>query len=70
VEIRRRWGLKPGAPFDVEYPDYFLNRVREDGLFDNLGQTKPSVKVDDKTQTVDVTLAFHGEPKPGRRAAP
>ncbi len=24
VEIRRRWGLKPGAPFDAEYPDYFL----------------------------------------------
>ncbi len=70
AEIRRRWGLKPGAPFDVEYPDYFLNRVREDGLFDNLGKTKSSAKVDDKTQTVDVTLVFQGEPKGSKRAVP
>ncbi len=29
--------MKPGAPFDAGYPDYFLARIAEDGLFDNLG---------------------------------
>jgi outer membrane protein insertion porin family len=58
AEIRRRWGLKEGAPFNVEYPDYFLSRIREDGVFDNLGKTKSTVDVHDQTLTVDVTLFF------------
>ena len=64
--IRRMWGLKPGAPFDAEYPDHFLTRVREDGVFDNLGETKPASKVDDRAHTVDVTLTFASAPKPAR----
>ena len=38
--IRKLWGLQDGKPFDADYPDYFLNRIREDGLFDNLHKTK------------------------------
>jgi outer membrane translocation and assembly module TamA len=56
--IRRIWGMKPGAPFDAGYPDYFLTRVREDGLFDNLGKTKSAIKLDEQAHTVDVTLVF------------
>lgn len=56
--IKKLWGLHPGKPFDAEYPDYFLNRVREDGLFENLHKTKAVPKVDDVNHVVDVTLQF------------
>jgi hypothetical protein len=56
--IRKMWGLKEGQPFNPEYPDYFLNRVREDGVFDNLGKTRSEVKIDDKALAAEVTLYF------------
>jgi outer membrane protein assembly factor BamA len=65
--IRKRWALKPGQPYRDGYPDHFLSRVREDGVFDNLGKTKATVKVDDQTRVVDVTLYFAGEPPEPKR---
>jgi len=56
--IRKLWGLKEGKPFDADYPDYFLNRIREDGVFDNLHKTKVVTKVDEQNHLVDVTLQF------------
>lgn len=56
--IRKLWSLKEGKPFDADYPDYFLARVREDGYFDNLGKTRSVVKVNEEERTVDVTLYF------------
>ncbi len=56
--VRRLWGAKQGAPFDEDYPEYFLKRIREDGVFDNLGKTKSAVKIDQQSRTVDVTLLF------------
>ncbi|MFB3778983.1 MAG: POTRA domain-containing protein [Bryobacteraceae bacterium] len=67
AEVKRLWTLKPGAPYDIEYPDFFLQRIREDGVFDNLGKTKAEVKIDDASRTVDVTLVFTGAPRPPRR---
>ena len=58
AEVRRLWALKTGAPFDAEYPDYFLQRVREDGVFDNLGKTRAEAQVNEANLTVDVTLHF------------
>jgi outer membrane protein assembly factor BamA len=60
AEMKRIWGLPEGKPFNPEYPDQFLKRVRD--MFDNLGQTKADVKVDEKTKTVDVSLNFKGAP--------
>lgn len=57
--IRKLWSIKEGKAFDADYPDFFMNRVREDGLFDNLHDTKASTKVDEQNHTVDVTLRFH-----------
>jgi outer membrane protein insertion porin family len=62
--IRKMWSLKPGDPFNPEYPDYFLNRVKEDGVLDDLGETKAVVKTDEAGRTVDVTLIFRGTPQP------
>jgi outer membrane protein assembly factor BamA len=66
--IKKLWALEPGKPFNVEYPQFFLNRVREDGIFDNLGPTRPDLKVNDAGLTVDVTLVFlrDAPPKPAR----
>lgn len=57
--IKKLWGLQPGKPFNGDYPDYFLNRVREDGVFENLHKTKSVVKVDEENRVVNVTLEFH-----------
>jgi outer membrane translocation and assembly module TamA len=56
--VKRMWALQEGKPFDGDYPDYFLNRVQQDGLFDNLHKTKAQVNVDEEHHTVDVTLQF------------
>jgi outer membrane protein insertion porin family len=56
--IKKLWGLQPGKPFDADYPDFFLNRVREEGLFENLHKTKAVTKMDEQNHLVDVTLQF------------
>ncbi len=58
--MRRIWTMTQGKPFDPDYPDSFLSRVHAGAMFDNLGQTKSSVKLDDQTHTADVTLVFSG----------
>jgi outer membrane protein assembly factor BamA len=59
--IRKLWAMKKGQPFNIEYPDYFLDRVRADGIFDNLGRTKSVIEPNPGAGTVDVTLVFEGE---------
>ncbi len=58
--IRKMWGEREGKPFDPEFPDAFLKDVRDEGMFDNLGKTSSSVKVNEETKIVDVTLTFEG----------
>ena len=60
-EIKRIWKLKPGDAFNPEYPDHFLDVVREQQMFDHLGKTKSETRMDAKTHAVDVTLIFKGE---------
>jgi len=57
--IRKMWTIDPGKPFNVEYPDHFLSRVKEGGVFDNLKNTRSETKVNDAAHTVDVTLYFN-----------
>ncbi|HTS31163.1 MAG TPA: POTRA domain-containing protein [Bryobacteraceae bacterium] len=70
AEMRRIWSIKEGKPFNPDYPDLFLKRVREDGMFDNLGETKSDFKLNEREHTADVTLTFKGanpQTRPGRR---
>jgi len=70
AEINRMWTMKEGKTLNPEYPDYFLNRVKEQGTFENLGKTKADLKVDEKRHVADVTLTFGGDnpgQRPGRR---
>jgi outer membrane protein insertion porin family len=56
--VKKMWGMQEGKPFNVDYPDYFLDQVHEQGLFDALGKTRSATKVDEQTHVVDVTLYF------------
>jgi outer membrane protein insertion porin family len=57
--VKKLWGMKEEKPFDAGYPDYFLQRIRDDGLFDNLRNTKAVVHIDEASHVVDVTLRFN-----------
>jgi outer membrane protein insertion porin family len=68
AEVNRIWTMKPGKPFNPDYPNLFLTTIKEEGLFDNLGKTKADVKINDQDHTADVTLTFHaGDPPPAGR---
>ena len=62
-QIRKLWSMKPGAPFNGEYPALFIARLKDDGYFDNLGNTKSKLNIDEKTKIVDVTLLFSSDGK-------
>jgi outer membrane protein assembly factor BamA len=57
--VRKMWAIQPGKPFRAGYPDFFLNRVREAGVFDNLKKTRSAVNINEEEHTVDVTLYFN-----------
>jgi outer membrane translocation and assembly module TamA len=62
--IRKAWKIDVGQPFQDGYPEAFLNRIREEGVFDNLGKTRSESNIDENTHTVDVTLYFSGAGTP------
>jgi outer membrane protein insertion porin family len=60
AEMNRIWTMKTGNPFNPDYPDLFLKRIKEMGVFDNLGTTKADTKINELDHTADVTLTFNG----------
>jgi outer membrane protein assembly factor BamA len=58
--IAKLWGEKPGHPFNPDYPDFFLKRVQERGLFDHLADTHSDYTADASTHNVTVHLYFKG----------
>ena len=56
--VRKMWTLAPGKPFNPDYPDYFLSRVKQGGVFDNLKTTRSETKIN-PDHSVDVTLYFN-----------
>jgi len=68
-EVRKRWGLDIGEPFDLRYPTLFLDVIRNEGMFDNLINTKWKMETNELEKTVDVTLEFIGK-EPEKRRAP
>lgn len=66
--IRKLWAIRPGEPYRGGYAENFVQRVREMDLFDFLSEIRHEVKVDEKSQSVDVLLTFIGEkPRPAPR---
>jgi outer membrane protein assembly factor BamA len=69
--IRKMWKMEKGDPFNPEYPDAFLERVRAEAVLDNLGATRSRADLDEVTRTVKVVLFFEGQkPQPQRRRVP
>jgi len=58
--IEKLWGEKPGHLFNPEYPEFFLKKVQDQGLFDNLADTRADYTADATTHTVTVHLNFKG----------
>ncbi len=58
--VERLWGEKQGKPFNPDYPDFFLKRVQEQGIFDNLANTSSDYTADASTHGVTVHLYFRG----------
>jgi outer membrane protein assembly factor BamA len=56
--VRKLWALREGQPFNGEYPEFFLKRLHEEGVFENLGKTLADVTVDEKALRADVKLWF------------
>ncbi|HEY4362417.1 MAG TPA: POTRA domain-containing protein [Bryobacteraceae bacterium] len=71
-EIRKAWGAMEGKPFQPDYPEGFLTRLREEQVFENLGKTRAETKVDEASKTVAVTLYFTTAPAapPAKRPLP
>lgn len=66
--VRKMWGAMEGKPFQPDYPEAFLARVRDEGIFDNLGKTRSETRINDASKTVDVALFFSGAgPQPDNR---
>jgi len=64
--IRKAWKIEPGQPFQDGYPEAFLTRLREEGVFDNLGKTRAESNINEDTHNVDVTLFFSGAGTPAK----
>jgi outer membrane protein assembly factor BamA len=56
--IRKMWTVKPGDPYPGNYPHYFVETVKKQGLFDNLGDISATPSINRDTHVVDVTLNF------------
>lgn len=65
--IRKMWTLKTGFPYNPEYPESFLTRIKEEGVLDNLGETRSEVKIDKDRHIAIVTLFFKGAPTPDKK---
>ncbi len=62
AQIQKLWAGKPDKPYNADYADFFLARIKEQGLFDDLGDTKAIKTVDDQKHIVDITLDFKAAP--------
>jgi outer membrane protein assembly factor BamA len=58
--IEKLWGEKPGHAFNPDYPEFFLKKIQEQGLFDNLADAHSDYTADPTAHTVIVHLYFKG----------
>ena len=56
--VEKRWALERGKPFNASYPEFFINRIQEERMFEDLGDVRHTLDIHDDTRTVDATLIF------------
>jgi hypothetical protein len=69
-EIRKMWGMKEGALFRDQYAEKFLRRMKDDGVLDNLGETKAQLTYDEPRGIIHVTLNFAGAKREPEKKRP
>ncbi len=57
-------GPDGGAALPARLCHAFLERLRAEKVFDNLGKTLAEPHIDESAKVVDVTLTFNGAGKP------
>ena len=62
-EIRKAWGAMEGRPYQPDYANAFLDRLRAEKVFENLGTTSAEPRINEASKTVDITLTFRGASK-------
>jgi outer membrane protein insertion porin family len=65
--IRKMWGVKPGDPFPAGYQDRFVRGVKDEQMFDNLGDITVMPNINRQTHVVDVTIFFAAAPTSAKR---
>lgn len=65
--IRKLWSVKPGDPFPGGYPDHFVQAVKDESMFDNLGVITATPSINRQTHVVDVSLHFASAPSAQHR---
>jgi outer membrane protein insertion porin family len=65
--IRKMWGVKPGDPFPAGYQDRFVRGVKDEQMFDNLGDITVMPNINRQTHVVNVTIFFAAAPAPTKR---
>jgi outer membrane protein insertion porin family len=68
--VRKMWGVPSGQPYPAEYPDYFAKQVKNEGLFDNLGDVRAEPDINADTHVVNVTLTFKYGITPTKKPQP
>jgi outer membrane protein assembly factor BamA len=58
--LDKLWGEKAGRAFNPDYPDFFLQKVQEQRIFDHLADTHSDYTADASTHSVVVHLYFKG----------
>ena len=58
--IRKLWSQTEGKPYKAGYPQFFLDRVKEEGYLENVKDTRYEQHIAEAKRVVDVTLFFKG----------
>jgi outer membrane protein assembly factor BamA len=70
-QIEKLWGEKPGKPFNPDYPEFFVKRIKDQQLFDNLNDITSDYAADQASHLVTVHIYFKGgKPKDAKKEKP
>ncbi len=56
--VRKLWAVKTGEPYPADYPEYFAKKVKQEGIFEHLGDIRTEPDINAETHVVNVTLTF------------
>jgi outer membrane translocation and assembly module TamA len=68
--VKKMWGVPSGQPYPAEYPDYFAKQVKNEGVFDNLGDVTAEPDINPETHVVNVTVTFKYGVTPKKKPNP